>query len=594
MILHRLPSRLLLGGALALGCFGVVRAAPPAVTAGLANGAADAESPLFPIAVPYARMRADVATPVHGDHRRLRDAYLAAVDGRHDHSMTPTRQLPVRGSNTSVRYQAALLAANLSVMTGEYSLGLEHLALASGLEPVVDHPTLRDSALAVAANLFLQLDQAGLALDHEEQLLARSLSAQVRCSPLKTREPALPSGWKAHTSDADFESVVEQCRGAGEPIAMHLVQVTHARQLAEAGDRVRALRLLEVALPVAETTGHGGVLAEIHSAIAELHLAQGDRAGAEAAARRVVALEGTERHSKPVLAAHYLLYEAAEARGEYALALAHYRRFHELEQAYLVEVKARTHAAYLNSAESVTQRRQAQVLAQHNKSLKLQQDAAIQRAWTFRLGVVSLGILAAVFGYWGWQYQRTHKALRRLGEIDPLTGVSNRRHFREACERVLAQCEKSGRPMGMLLIDLDHFKQINDQCGQAVGDWILREVARIGNAFCGDGFLLGRVGGEEFAMALPACDAQRAMRIGDELGEAIRSMDALAGGCFLPVTASIGVAGTAQSSYNFQRLIGEADRAMHTAKLNKRDSSAFGARDRGDDQDGDNRHRACG
>lgn len=101
---------------------------------------------------------------------------------------------------------------------------------------------------------------------------------------------------------------------------------------------------------------------------------------------------------------------------------------------------------------------------------------------------------------------RYHEEIYQLATIDPLTGLYNRRQFLELLEREIARTASHHRPLAMLLIDLDHFKQINDQFGHLVGDAVLRKVATSLKEVAREDCIIARIGGEEFVAVLPEQD----------------------------------------------------------------------------------------
>jgi diguanylate cyclase (GGDEF)-like protein len=163
-----------------------------------------------------------------------------------------------------------------------------------------------------------------------------------------------------------------------------------------------------------------------------------------------------------------------------------------------------------------------------------------------------------------------HRSLRTLAETDGLTGLANRRHFRASSEAALALAAQRQRPVSVLLLDLDHFKQINDQCGHSSGDWVLREVGRVARLHCRENDILGRIGGEEFAMTLVDCEVHDALLIAEACRRAIAAIDARTCGCSMPVAASIGVVGARQAGYDYEVLIAHADAAMYRSKVGGR------------------------
>jgi diguanylate cyclase (GGDEF)-like protein len=127
------------------------------------------------------------------------------------------------------------------------------------------------------------------------------------------------------------------------------------------------------------------------------------------------------------------------------------------------------------------------------------------------------------------------------------------------------------------VLDLDHFKRINDECGHAVGDWVLREVARACASRAREEDVVGRLGGEEFAVLLPGVDAADALLAAEALRGAIARIDGPAGGCHLPISASIGVASSKDGSDAYRQLLADADAAMYAAKQAGRNRIGTGA-----------------
>lgn len=152
-------------------------------------------------------------------------------------------------------------------------------------------------------------------------------------------------------------------------------------------------------------------------------------------------------------------------------------------------------------------------------------------------------------------------SLQRLSTTDDLTMIANRRGFDMALERELVRAARLGEQVSLVLLDLDHFKAINDTHGHPAGDEALRNVAAALAVTCRELDTAARYGGEEFAVVVPSCTSERAQVVADRLREAV----ALAPGV-APLTASAGVATYPDNARSEQDLVHRADEALLQAK----------------------------
>ncbi len=154
-----------------------------------------------------------------------------------------------------------------------------------------------------------------------------------------------------------------------------------------------------------------------------------------------------------------------------------------------------------------------------------------------------------------------------LADHDEMTGLANRRRFREELERAVAFAERYGHPAAMLLLDLDNFKAVNDSFGHHVGDRLLVAVAERLGARLRRTDVVGRLGGDEFAALLPQAEMGQAVRVAEEVLDAVITAAYALDGHVVTASASIGVAlfrpGLGIDSEDFQI---RADVAMYTAK----------------------------
>lgn len=183
--------------------------------------------------------------------------------------------------------------------------------------------------------------------------------------------------------------------------------------------------------------------------------------------------------------------------------------------------------------------------------------AADQRAW--------IGQLAEQLGL-ALSNVRLRVSLRQQSIIDPLTQLYNRRYMDEVLKRELARSSRNGSPLSVLVLDLDHFKRINDTFGHEAGDAILRKVALTLRENIRSGDVACRMGGEEMVVLLPECGIENAIKRADILRLAIGANDVLHQGQPIGATASIGVASYPEHGNSMQALVHAADLALYEAK----------------------------
>lgn len=156
--------------------------------------------------------------------------------------------------------------------------------------------------------------------------------------------------------------------------------------------------------------------------------------------------------------------------------------------------------------------------------------------------------------------------LRNRAATDDLTGVFSRRTFKEEGMRAMALAHRHKHPLSCIILDLDHFKVINDTHGHAAGDAALFAVANRCRKYVRQTDLLGRLGGEEFGILLPHTDGRSAMRVAEKLRKGIEGMSVEAEGTRILLTASLGVASLNGAIKDIDTLIANADTALYEAK----------------------------
>lgn len=185
-------------------------------------------------------------------------------------------------------------------------------------------------------------------------------------------------------------------------------------------------------------------------------------------------------------------------------------------------------------------------------------------AYTFMLGAVSQFFISSLFVL--MLSYKLNQRLQSIATIDGLTGVLNRRGLEDASLKMQDICKRINLSMTVLLIDIDHFKKVNDQYGHLVGDDVLRHLAKEISSILRSSDVLGRYGGEEFCAFLPNTTEGDALGLAERIRAGVEASPLKMNRASIKATVSIGVADSVRAGYDFKGLIATADSALYGAK----------------------------
>ena len=194
-------------------------------------------------------------------------------------------------------------------------------------------------------------------------------------------------------------------------------------------------------------------------------------------------------------------------------------------------------------------------------------------------GEALLFTIAIAFVLLAMAKERAELHQRRAALIDSLTGLANRRAFLQDAEDLIRLQVRRGRPVAVFLIDLDHFKSINDRFGHMVGDKVLKLFGDLAKAKLRGTDIVGRLGGEEFAVLLADADRDNAFLVAERLRSAFATSSIVAADAVVSATISIGIAIIQDPNEDLTHLLASADQALYRAKANGRNQCVLAAID---------------
>lgn len=212
------------------------------------------------------------------------------------------------------------------------------------------------------------------------------------------------------------------------------------------------------------------------------------------------------------------------------------------------------------------QQYEKQLLENKVQIQQLTLDAQRRQQEATRLYLILAAVAAVSLALLAWTLWRSRRRFRTQAQTDSLTGIANRRHFLDRAQQVAKKFRHQPLAASVLVLDIDYFKLINDAHGHQAGDAAIRHVATQVNACLREGDVFGRIGGEEFAVLMPATDEAAAWHIAERIRQVIEQTPLEHHGERIPLTVSIGLMSGPLDGDNIETLIQCADKVMYRAK----------------------------
>ncbi|MDR3389441.1 MAG: GGDEF domain-containing protein [Rudaea sp.] len=496
---------------------------------------------------------------------RYLNAWQRGYSGDYEAAIPMLNAIIDQSTDVTLRFRAGVSAVNILAIAAHYDEAYLRLSQLLDLLPHISDRDAIEQAFVVAAILYNQAGQYDLGSSYAEKLFAEGTNGANACKGVQLKNEALYKSGKLEAFNNEFQAGIDTCVKVNEPLWTNLIRTYVATFDIEQGRVAEAIALLKKYYDEAQRTHYPRLMSEFDSILAQAYWKSGDVVDARRYAQSAIDKSVKNQITKPLVDAYRVLYQAAQKEGDYQSALAFHEKYAAADKGYLNDVSARTLAYQMVSHQVTANKLQIDSLNKQNQVLQLQQALDRKAAETGRLYVALLLSVLGFIALWAYKTKRSQLRFKTLARRDGLTGIFNRQHFVEAAKSSLQYCAKSAREACVVVIDLDHFKLINDAHGHAAGDMVLKRAVSACQAHLRSIDSFGRLGGEEFGIALPDCTLETALIRAEELRVAIAELGEDADLDFT-VSASFGIASTTGSGYDLRQLLIDADNALYEAK----------------------------
>ena len=368
---------------------------------------------------------------------------------------------------------------------------------------------------------------------------------------------------------------IEDCKNGNNEYIVKLLSAMDALDLIESTDYERGVTTAKMLLDkVGDNFKRVNYFIELENALARAYLKSGDLTQAELYANQAYSYSKESKVYLLIEQANETMSKIKRAQGQYAVALEFDDAALELKNKLLDEQLQKNIAYQRVKFDMQDKANQVTLLEQKNKLLSIEKKLEKKNNQNLLLLIGLVVSLLLMSGVWLWKVIQQKNVFKRHAQIDGLTQISNRSHFVTASTSAVAERTAA---ISLILFDMDFFKRINDNFGHPTGDWVLRNVCLAVKDVLRKGDTFGRLGGEEFAICMPAADAHVARQLAERCRLAVAAIDTEESGYRFPLTASFGIATIdTQSSSTFEALMECADKALYKSKSEGRNCvSAF-------------------
>ena len=499
-------------------------------------------------------------------HLRYLDAWRAAFEVDYPKADSLLREVIAGASDPALLAKAHALRMDVMGVTGRYE---EAFVVANRLIselPGITDKLARFLVLSDLSQLFASSGQYDLALRYADQMEDSIPPGETLCIPRKMRVTALFNAGKLTSASPEIQQTIDLCLAAGQPVYVDIIWQILADIYVHERQPEKALALLHRIAPDIQANAYTLNVRESQVLSAQAYWQLADYKNAQKSALATVAMSSRGEISVQLRDAYQLLYLLAKKQGDTEAALGFYERYVTQDKGYLNDVSAKALAFETVQHQVLDRKLEAEELSKQNNLLRLRQALDTKAAETSRLYIILLIMTLAFIVLWLYRLKRSQLRFKKLSCLDGLTGIFNHQHFVSQAECSLRTEKKKLGHVCLISLDLDHFKQVNDTHGHAVGDAVLKHTVAVCRQQLRPVDLFGRLGGEEFGILLHDCSSAQGIETANRIRIAIAETPMKHDGGIVVISTSVGVACSDISGYSLSQLCTDADAALYGAK----------------------------
>jgi len=410
--------------------------------------------------------------------------------------------------------RALNLATNLLVVEDRFEAGFDYFREALALAPGVGAAAMRADTFSVAAEFHARIGEYATAIEYANLALdqvSREESARTHCVALERRARARLGLEQFERAVSDYRTAVDLCQSIPDLVFAGISRIGLATGLRERGIVEETESNLRRGIEMLSRSGFVDGEIEARYRLADLLLDQGRldeaRQVMEPTMSRIESV-GSHAIRAGAMRVHARI---AESEGDERSVYEYSQRAIEFTQQQASRIRHMRFTLLMSAQDDRARERELELLRSQNALAELDSETRRQEELALTMGgfgAVVAGVLLLALLI---KAARDRQQFQRLSQRDGLTGLYNHTRFFELAQQAFQRARQNARPFSLIVTDIDLFKQVNDEYGHLVGDSVLERIgSRLRSAFQSDA-IIGRLGGEEFGIALMDCDIDTAV-----------------------------------------------------------------------------------
>jgi diguanylate cyclase (GGDEF)-like protein len=500
---------------------------------------------------------------------RYMQAYQNAYIGKEELARAELEAIAKEAPDSTLRTKVTGTLINVLGAGHHYDEAFQYLDHALDNLAQVTDKEARFHLLAEASQLLSDAGQYELAAAYANQIIVDYPSGRNGCIGGMFELHAKLRGGHANIAKEEFQAKIDSCLAVGEKMIADAVRRDMAMLDMQQNKVDDAIALLQEHFEEVKGFNYPALTADYDVLLAQAYWKKDNSVLAQKYAIIAADISAKSDFNESLVKSYQLLYQIERQQGNLRDALAYHEKYVAADKEHLDDVREKALAYQIAKQQVEAKKVELNELNKQNQILQLHQALDHKAVETSRLYIALLLTVLASIVFWLYRLKRSQLRFMRLARRDGLTDIFNRQHFVEEAEQSLRYVAKSQRGACLILIDLDHFKNINDSHGHVAGDQVLKRAVSICQQHLHSCDVFGRLGGEEFGILLPDCTPIQALERAEYIRQTIQALPEDDHG-HIPLTASFGIASTTHHGYDLRCLLVAADRALYRAKHNGR------------------------